>query len=552
MKKLFIWVLLLGTVAVGAVGFWSWQKNAISKEELKLEIIAPEKIAMAEEVTYVVKYKNNGETNLEKATLIFEYPTGSLPIDQEQRRIIKEIGDIYPGQEQSLRFSARLFGKEGEVKEAKAQLSYTPKNLNAAFRSETSASTILSSSPLNFGLDTPSRMESGQTFEFALNYFSNSEYPLTDLRIKMAYPVGYQFQSASPTPVGSEEWKIGVLNKGEGGRITIKGKLEGQVQEVKIFKATIGSWKEGEFTVLGEINRGIEITKPKLLVSQMINGGQPSSVSPGETLHYEILFRNASDRNLENLFLIVNLDGRPFDLDTVRVEKGKFQKGDTSLLWEARDVPKLRFLGRGEEGRVEFWVNVRQEWETFSPEDTNFTLRNRVLLSDVSEEFEVKVNAKVTIDQAAYFQDEVFGNQGPMPPRVGDSTTYTVIWQVKNSYNDVRNVKVKATLPSWVSLAGRMFPENSAFTFDSQSRELVWDVGDAKAGTGTHNPVISLAFQIRFTPDFSQRGTAPQLIGEVRITGDDAFTERSLSSADSPLDTNLPDDASSAGKGIVQ
>lgn len=559
--------LVLATIALllAGLGVWFWQKNTYSTENLKLELLAPQSAVMGQEITYTIRYKNNGDARLENAMLIFEYPSGSMPSQGTNGRLTQSIEDIYPGQEQNLSFKARLFGKEGELKEAKVLLQYTPKNLNAKFESGTSASTSISSVPLNFELDLPSRTESSQGLTFDLNYFSNSEYPLSDLRIKIEYPQGFEFQSASPVPIGENEWKVGLLNKASGGRISVRGTLEGESQEVKLFRATLGSWKEGKFTVFKEATKGIEITSLKLSIFQTVNGSSSYTASPGDALHYVIAFKNMDEKSLENLFLIVNLEGRPFDLASVKAEQGKFKEGDTSIIWEAKDVSKLRFLGKGEEGKVEFWVNVKESWEQFSSQDENFTLRDKVILSDTKEEFELKVNSRLAIEQSNHYQDaaqilgeprpegrEVFGNTGPLPPQAGIQTTYTVIWQVKNLYNDAENVTVRSTLPQEVSLTGKIFPDNAPLTLDSASREIVWKVGEVAAGTGTFDPVASIAFQVALLPAASQRGSAAKIMGEARVQGSDAFSEQTLAGSSRALDTNLPDDTFAQGKGIVQ
>ena len=113
--------LVLVTVALilAGLGVWFWQKNTYSTELLKLELLAPKQSVMGEEMTYTVKYKNNGDSRLEKALLIFEYPSGSIPSTGTNGRVTSTLEDIYPGQEQNIAFKARLFGKEGEMKEAK-------------------------------------------------------------------------------------------------------------------------------------------------------------------------------------------------------------------------------------------------------------------------------------------------------------------------------------------------------------------------------------------------------------------------------------------------
>jgi hypothetical protein len=555
MRLKIIYGLLFIAAALAVAGFWFWQRNSFSTGSLKLEILAPAEITAGEEVTYVVKWKNFGETELENAALIFEYPEGAKPSEGGGIRVNKELDDINPGQEVTLRFIARLFGKQNELKEAKAYLTYTPRNLTSSFRSETSSTSVISTVPVNFELDMPSRIEAGQQFDIALNYFSNSEYPLSNLRIQMKYPEGFEFKSAVPSPLGESEWDIGVINRTEGRRIIITGVLRGNVQDVKLFEATFGSWEEGKFTILKEATKAMQITKPQLFITQTVNSSPSFVASVEDVLHYEIFFKNPTDKILENLFLAVTLDGRGFDLNTIKANGGQVRQGDNSILWEARDIPKLRFLGVGEEGRVEFWINVKDEIETFSPQDKGLVLKDRVLVSEATEEFEIKIASGLLLKQAGFFEDEVFGNLGAHPPVVGQKNTYTITWHASNRYNDIQNGRARARLPFGVSLTGKIFPEDATLTFDSNSREVVWEIGDMLAGTGVFSelPAPSVAFQIEFTPNVIHRGKAAELIGEVRITGDDLFTNQQVFSIDEAIDTTLPDDSSvTEEQGIVQ
>ena len=93
-------------------------------------------------------------------------------------------------------------------------------------------------------------------------------------------------------------------------------------QEAKTLKATLGTWKEGKFTLLREAIKGIEITRTRLLIGQEVNGSSNYIASPGDTLHYVILFKNVSEKTLENLFLVVSLEGRPFDLESIKSDSG--------------------------------------------------------------------------------------------------------------------------------------------------------------------------------------------------------------------------------------
>ena len=510
-------------VVLAAAVYWYWETNVFAKDTLKLEILGPEQVDFAKDFDYTVKYKNNGTTRLEEAKLIFEYPEHSITEDGKPLWQEIVLGDIDSGQELTMIFKARLIGQEGETKTAKASLSYKPKNLKARYENQTTFTTQIRSLPLNFEFDMPSKIESGKTFKFRLNYFSNVDYPLSNLRIEAQYPAGFEFVSSNPVSLEKVEWEIPPLNKAEGGRIEISGKITGEIGEQKIFDAKLGMWQDGEFILFKEITRGIEITKPALRVTQQINGNPDYVANAGDQLHYEIFFKNLGDGILNNLTLVDTLDGNIFDLQSLNAPEGSFTLGDNSIIWDWKKVVELQFLSPQEENKVEFWVNLKPDFETPSL-DGKLMIQNNVYLNQIKEEFQTKVNSKLEVVQKGFFQDEIFGNSGPIPPRAGQTTTYTINWQAKNYYNEVKNVKVKTILPQYVQLTGRIFPEDARLTFDSLSREIVWEVGDMQVGQGVLNPAPNVSFQVAFLPNSSQIGQIPNIIGQTKITGDDGWT----------------------------
>jgi len=550
-KNKLIFSIIILVVLVGIIGYWNWQRNIYSKEVLKLEILGPETVEMAEDFEYIVKYKNNGTVRLEEPRLIFEYPKQAIvpegkPLWQE---IILE--DIYPGEERTIPFKARLLGKEGENMVAKASLSYQPKNLKARYESATTFTTTIKSVPLTFEFDLPSKIESGKNFTFRINYFSNLNYPLTDLRVQVDYPFDFEFIESTPESLEKNEWLIPVLNQFQGGRVEISGRVLGEVGEAKIFRAKLGIFKKGEFILLKETAKGLEIIKPLIYLRQEINGNPQYVALPGDWLHYEIYFKNIGERELTNLFMVSRLEGEAFDFQTIKSDLGQTEPGSNSVIFDWRRISKLQYLLPMEEGKVDFWIKLKDDLGKVKEP----VLRNKVFISQVKEEFVTKISSKLEISQKGYFQDEVFGNTGPIPPKVGETTTYTIIWQVKNYYSPVKDVKVKAVLPLGVELTGKIFPEKEAlkFAFDSQSREIVWSVGDLERGSGIFTPVKSIAFQIAFTPNEFQRGQAPEIISEAKITGEDSWTEQTLKAVASAINTTLPDDPTITEEmGIVQ
>jgi len=514
-KIILILILLIGIL--GALGFWFWNRNPYSKDIVKIEILGPAEADFSEEVEYTVKYKNNGNVRLEQASLIFEFPDNTLSGETLVKRKEvgpEEIGDIYPGDEKTYAFKGRLFGKEGDLKTANVWLSYQPKNLRAKYKSASSLTTKIKAVPLTFDFDLPSKVEANKDFDFSLNYFSMMDYPLSQITVKIEYPGGFELLDNKPHNFEKNEWDIALLNKAEGGRIEVKGRISAELGEHKIFKAQLGMWKEGEFILLKEINRGVEIVQPYLAVYQQINGQADYVASPGDLLHYEIFFRNVGEEPFTDLFLVSRLDGAGYDFSSVRTSDGQFQQGDNTILWDWHNVSRLKFLDQGEEGKVEFWVKLKNAWET---QEKETVIKSTVLISKVKQELLTKVNSKLVLEQVASYE------AGANPPKAGVNTIYNIFWEIKNPLNKMKNVKVKAVLPPNVKLTGSSHPGDN-FAFDSQSREIVWLAGDLEGGS--MGPTIS--FKIEIVPIMNQRGEKAVLAEQIRLMGEDDWTQRNV------------------------
>ncbi|MDD5750841.1 MAG: hypothetical protein PHU56_04360, partial [Candidatus Pacebacteria bacterium] len=211
MRKSSIFLIFL-FLAIAIAGAWYWRTNIYSKEALKLEILGPANVQAGEETEYLVKFKNNGKARLEKPELVFEYPANAVPSvisssTNQFARVTQTVEDIYPGEERVVSFKARLFGKENDNLEAKAWLTYQPKNLKAKYESKTSFISRIQFVPLTFEFDLPAKAEPGDDLEFSLNYFSNMQGVLENLRVRLFYPDGFRFFTASPKPLGESEWK---------------------------------------------------------------------------------------------------------------------------------------------------------------------------------------------------------------------------------------------------------------------------------------------------------------------------------------------------------
>ncbi|OGZ07551.1 MAG: hypothetical protein A3C13_04880 [Candidatus Lloydbacteria bacterium RIFCSPHIGHO2_02_FULL_50_11] len=154
----------------------------------------------------------------------------------------------------------------------------------------------------------------------------------------------------------------------------------------------------------------------------------------------------------------------------------------------------------------------------------------------------VRVSSQVQFASRAVYYVGPFVNSGPIPPRVEQETTYTVIWSIVNTSNSINNTEVRAVLPIYVEWYGSVSPGTENLTYNQNTNEVVWTAGNIPAGTGIDKPPREVAFQVVLTPSLSQLRSAPALVTQIRLSATDAFTGVLLEQNKSDITTDLSTD----------
>ncbi len=530
MKKRTIAILTLIFLAFIALSIFSWERMSFSKQILKIEILGPDRATVGDSVEYVVKLKNNGSIRLQNPELTFEYPDNSILENNEPKIKIMSSqdlgGDIYPGEERTFKFDTRLLGQENDTKTAKASVSFEPENLKSRSEVSTTFTTILGTIPLDLSIDVPNQAEGGKALTLKVNYSSNVTYPLQDLTCYVDYPSDFEFLYGQPQGVDNTQWDIPILNESDSGMIQISGIINGQSMDQKVFKARIGIWQDGNFVVLKEVVKGVQIIAPSVLITQEINNDSNYVATPGDQLHYVVTFRNVGEAGLKNMTLITRLDGTGLDLNSIKAPEGTFQTGDNSIVWDGSKVAELQYLDVGQVGTVEFWVNLKDQWPMKTLADKNPIIRNRISLGGASQDFLTKINTAISADQQIYPGNKYFNNTGPYPLVANQKTYLTVEWKASNSYNDVENAKMTTVLPDNVTYEGKTYPDKVDITFDPDTSEVTCNMGSLPAGSGSINDAKICAFQISVDPEVVDQPVF--LLGAAQLSGTDQWTSKQL------------------------
>ncbi len=521
--KTILILLLMATLILTVVIWWLYQRNVASRADILMELIAPESVVVGQPIEYILRIKNQGNFALSNAELMFEFPRHAQPIEPAQDIVRQGLEqDIYPGQEQQFTFQARVFGQEEEVLTAKARLDYQIEGLRVYYSADTSATTSIAEVPLTLEFSLPQTAAPDQDFQFSLNYFSALDETLENVGIRFAATRGFELKESSPAGTDEAgEWQIPFLVSQDGGRIRLTGQAGADVPEV-VLSAQLGVWTDQGFVPIKRISRKLEVSEAPLRLSMQINGSFDYVANPGDSLHYQIYFRNITERPLENQFLTIYLKGDYFDLDSLRVTQGTYQPGHDSILWDWRVIPELRFLDRDEEGQVDFWIDLKDDWpiRSLSPQ-----VEIEVEVGSMRNVFATKINSQLYLTQQVYAGSEFFTDQGPIPLQLSQTTSYTVFWELTNTYNAVDDIWVAIDLPPETMFADYIFPveEYQNLTLQDDGRRLVWSVGRLEP-----EQQAILAFQLVVQPQSLEALESP-LIGPAEGRGRDLWSNQILS-----------------------
>ena len=119
------------------------------------------------------------------------------------------------------------------------------------------------------------------------------------------------------------------------------------------------------------------------------------------------------------------------------------------------------------------------------------------------------------------------------------------------SLSIVMELKVVATLPSYMRWMGVVVPAREEVSYNSIGGQITWNLGDVSAGVGGATAAREIMFQVSLLPSLSQVGDTPILINEQTITGFDTFTEIITSSRKRALTTRITESGFKTNDGTI-
>lgn len=552
-------VVGLALIAVVAyAGFFAYMQffAPVDADPLTIGVDISENVTSGAVVTMVVDYRNGGRVPLAALTLDINVPeafyvTTTTPQPTNEEEKTWNIGALAAGSDGKIVLQGEWRAAVPTTTSVQVLATYRPANFNADFDAVVSSTVTTLTSNLAVALTAPDKASPGEQVTYAMVVTNNGDTPYTNIAVDFLPTNGFIVSSSTPALESGlpTTWNIAELAPQATQTMSVVGSFTSDIVDVQqaIAKVSIAS---GDQSLLqSQSNAFTDVIGGGLRLQLVGNGATDAVVlNPGDPLRLSVGYENTGDVNLNNVALLVDFqaDGKmPITWNEATLDGGRLTAD--GIRFDAATVGTLAPRDKQTKNLI---FPVRDSLA--SGESQSWTVVIHAILGEVtmkSQPITVMLNSDTAFTAAARYFDATgapLGN-GPLPPVVGETTTYQLVWTLQNALHALEDVRVSATLPPGVEWDGAIAAKLGTVSYDSSSRVVSWVIADLPAATDS----VTAAYDVSVTPDSDDEGAFMKLLSGSAFRGTDTETKSSLQRTADILTTECEGDSGVAGKGIV-
>lgn len=540
-------VLILG----GAMFYVRYIQNSFKQENVIVDFSGDSEIRSGEILEKNLIVNNENRIALKTAQIKVFYPEELRPVYSDFMKegpgnsFYIDIGSLSKFETREYPLQFETFSSFDHEIYLQTELTYQPDNFSSNFNKEGNYLVVIRGSVVGFSLISTNEAASGELLKFIGVLSNNGDEDFENLILELEYPDSFNLEKLELEKISddSKKFKIPIIKTGEKREIEILGSFIDEVDSIKNLKAKIGLLKDDDFSEIISAEEAIKIIPSRIAISQEIINGvdlEKMTTVAGDSLRYEINFKNNSSSPLTDLVLKSEINGDLIDLDSIEAVSGYYDRDKKEIIWRASEVPALKSLNPGEGGSVEFRFSTRDK---FIPDNE----RNQIIITQAkisspnintqilsnqeisSEEKIVKVETNLNVLVSGKHNNSVFNNTGPIPVKIGEETTFTVKIELKNDFNKINNPKITIKIPSGINWKNSYQRSSGEIVFNERTNELFWELDEIEDFVGYSKPLEELVFQLGVVPQNDTSSNSISLIRDIVFVGYDNFTGSMIS-----------------------
>lgn len=564
-----LYIIIALGLATGA--YYLFFGNKTSASPLQVSISADQTIKANQEFTYTIDYRNQENTTLTNVEATVVYPDNFIFIDSFPSPVagnnkwhLTDIKSFTSGQ---IKIRGRLVGLSGQSNIIFADISFQPEGISSTFKKTSSLDVILAGSGFDISSENPGSVLVGEEKTVTVSWLPQETNFIDNftIRLKSSDNVSIIPTKDLPEGISSDQagvWQVDISKAKE--PLAFKFKVSDKKNDSEELKLQF------EYTPLNstrsyifdEKTLKVDIIKNSLNLAMVANGQSgDQGVDFEQVIHYSISYANKGEATMNDVIITAVLDGDALDWRKLEDENnGKVTS--STILWTSAEIPALKSLAKDQQGTIDFSIPVRPNTEAklfnrfeiksyaqfaLSDNPEELTSENQ---ANRSNELTLKVNSDVALDEAVRYFDEnnMAVGTGPLPPKVGETTTLKVYWTIKNTLHEIGGLTVSTTLPSGLIWDGKDQSSVGTLSYDQSSNKVTWSIGRLPLSVSS----VSAEFSISLTPRQSDQNKLMILVSGTTLTGQDSQTSYQINKQLKAQTTKLEKDDIANTNGIVQ
>ena len=587
-SKRWIWITALISGFILILIFASWlgfgfykSYQGFNGKGLVLSVEGPETIALGQETTYFINYKNPLNEPLAAVDVRVNFPsdfiiTQIIPSATEEGNVWK-IGALAGEEMGTIKIKGRFIGALGTVSAVQAIATYRPANYSSDFEAMATKQISYNETVIEGWIQVPEKGIPGDHVAIIYHIKNTDQESLKNIDARIVLPDGFTIDQSSQENESLEgkiySKKIAVLDSGSSTDIGITGVFSAGYGGTALVKGEVGTMNlDGLFLPMQKAEADFPVLAGDLSLKLVVNGmdNPERTISYGDVLQAAIGYENTANESLKNVKISVLLE--TIDLTnnnevttTVNlVDWDKWDKNSSSTIdgnvvsWDQTFDSSLKDLAPQIDGNISFAIPIIS-----NPQNNQIVALRATVMADVEAigDTEMKRNIKVApfifklksdaklSAEARYFSEEgaPYGD-GPLPPLIGETTQYRIVWRVNKNVHALKNIAVSTILPRNVNFGSIATTTAGEMEFDETTRKLTWKLNRLPEDVD----FMEAQFNVELTPSVADDGRFASLTEDITFEAIDEDIKESLLQVVKGLTTDLQNDENAKGKGVVR
>jgi uncharacterized repeat protein (TIGR01451 family) len=552
-------VLGLALLAILAFGgffvYTSFFAKNTSNTPLVMDIEVPPEVKSGEKVQILVNYSNPSRTPLASLELDINLPSSfalsmAQPQPTDADELIWNIGSLGSHSDGQLVLEGVWLSGVPATTSVQALAAYRPGNFNSNFSDIATATVTTLSSVITLELEGPETATPGQELTYTAKVKNTGAEQMSAAQFALTMPTGFILTSSTPAlQAGADpEWALGDLLPEVEAIVTWKGSFTAEVSDVQQFGAVVNIPEADRQLPQASAQWFTDVAGSELLTTLVVNGNSDKATTElGGTLRVSVRLENAGDTDINGATFLLDFkpdSGVPIVWSSAALGGGKLTSAGISF-----DAATVGTLKSGEKKTFNLSFPIKDVLATTEVDEWTVTAFVTAGESKVqTPPFPISMKASADLSASARFYSENGApiGEGPLPPEVGEATTYRVYWKLEKAVHALDDIAVTATIPPDVTWDDRVLSSTGNVQFDATTQTVRWEISSLPA-----NEEATAEFTVKLIPGEEDVDTFVKLLSGSVLSATDAETNTAVEAEAESFTTEIPGDTFAAGKGTV-